>query len=147
MKKHCFFCYLQVLSVPVQIFMLGLAILFISCWTFSQIWTFHSNSELNLSYISLGHKSNFAGHVIVTTGLRRMHFPRPGYFLRWNSNLQQVDFSQGFALKNILGLVVLAVNMMVSLTYIHVWSVHFAVYIFAIWKFKYSNHTFLRYPS
>ena len=69
---------------------------------------------------SLAHKSNFAGHVIVTTGLRRMHFPRPGYFLRWNSNLQQVDFSQGFALKNILGLVVLAVNMTVSFTYIHV---------------------------
>ena len=59
---------------------------------------------------SLAHKSNFAGHVIVTTGLRRMHFPRPGFFLRWNSNLQQVDFSQGFASNNILGLVVLAVN-------------------------------------
>ena len=39
-----------------------------------------------------------------------MHFPRPGFFLRWNSNLQQVDFSQGFASNNILGLVVLAVN-------------------------------------
>ena len=59
---------------------------------------------------SLAHKSDFAGHVIVTTGLRRMHFPRPGIFLRWNSNLQQVDFSQGFASNNILGLVVLAVN-------------------------------------
>ena len=59
---------------------------------------------------SLAHKSNFAGHVIVTTGLRRMHFPRPGFFLRWNWNLQQVDFSQGFALNNILGLAVLAVN-------------------------------------
>ena len=59
---------------------------------------------------SLAHKSNFAGHVIITTGLRRMHFPRPGIFLRWNSNLQQVDFSQGFASNNILGLVVLAVN-------------------------------------
>ena len=32
------------------------------------------------------------------------------FFLRWNSNLQQVDFSQGFASNNILGLVVLAVN-------------------------------------
>ena len=61
-------------------------------------------------YSSLAHKSNFAGHVIITTGLRRMHFPRPGIFLRWNSNLQQVDFSQGFASNNILGLVVLAVN-------------------------------------
>ena len=59
---------------------------------------------------SLAHKLNFAGHVVVTTGLRRMHFPRPGFFLRWNSNLQQVDFSQGFASNNILGLVVLAVN-------------------------------------
>ena len=59
---------------------------------------------------SLAHKSNFVGHVIVTTGLRRMHFPRPGFFMRWNSNLQQVDFSQGFASNNILGLVVLAVN-------------------------------------
>ena len=59
---------------------------------------------------SLAHKSDFAGHVIVTTGLRRMHFPRPGNFLRWNSNLQQVDFSQSFASNNILGQVVLAVN-------------------------------------
>ena len=39
-----------------------------------------------------------------------MHFPRPGVFLRWNSNLQQVDSRQGFLLNNILGLVVLAVN-------------------------------------
>ena len=37
-------------------------------------------------------------------------FSAPWFFLRWNSNLQQVDFSQGFALNNILGLVVLAVN-------------------------------------
>ena len=59
---------------------------------------------------SLAHKLNFAGHLIVTTGLRIMHFPRPGIFLRWNSNLQQVDFGQGFALNNILGLVALAVN-------------------------------------
>ena len=59
---------------------------------------------------SLAHKSNVAGHVIVTTGLPRMHFPRPGFFLRWNSNLQQVDFSQGFGSNNILGLVALAVN-------------------------------------
>ena len=59
---------------------------------------------------SLAHKSDSAGHVIVTTGMRRIHFPRPGIFLRWNSNLQQVDFSQGFASNNILGLVVLAVN-------------------------------------
>ena len=59
---------------------------------------------------SLAHKSNFAGHVVVTIGLRRMHFPRPGIFLRWNSNLQQVHFGQGFAWNNILGLVLLAVN-------------------------------------
>ena len=59
---------------------------------------------------SLAHKSDFAGHVIVTTGLWRMHFPSPGMFLRWNLNLQQVDFTQGFASNNILGLVVLAVN-------------------------------------
>ena len=39
-------------------------------------------------YFSLAHKSNFAGHVIITTGLRRRHFPRPGIFLRWNWNLQ-----------------------------------------------------------
>ena len=60
--------------------------------------------------ISLAHKLNFAGHVIVTTGLRRMHFPRPGFFLRWNSNLQQVDFSKSFGPDNILGLAVFAVN-------------------------------------
>ena len=59
---------------------------------------------------SLAHKSDFAGHVIVTTELQKMHFLRPGIFLSWNSNLQQVDFSQGFASNNILGLVVLAVN-------------------------------------
>ena len=35
---------------------------------------------------SLAHKSNFAGNVIIT-GLWRMHFPRPGIFLRWNSDL------------------------------------------------------------
>ena len=29
---------------------------------------------------SLAHKSNFAGHVIVTTGMWRMHFPHPGFF-------------------------------------------------------------------
>ena len=29
-----------------------------------------------------------------------MHFPHPGFFLRWNSNLQQADFSQGFASNN-----------------------------------------------
>ena len=40
----------------------------------------------------------------------RMHFPRPDIFLRWNSNLQQVDFGQCFPLNNIMGLVVLAVN-------------------------------------
>ena len=66
--------------------------------------------KTTFSIFSLAHKSDFAGHVIVTTGLRRMYFPRPGIFLRWNSNLQQVDFSQGFASNNILGLVVLAVN-------------------------------------
>ena len=59
---------------------------------------------------SLAHKLNFVGHVIVTAALQRMHFPRPGFFLRWDSNLQQVDFGQGFASNNILELVVLAVN-------------------------------------
>ena len=59
---------------------------------------------------SLAHKLNFAGHVIITAGLWRMHFPRPGIFLRRNSNQQQVDFGQGFASNNILRLVVLAVN-------------------------------------
>ena len=58
----------------------------------------------------MAHKLDFAGHVIVTTVLRRMHFPRPDIFLRWNSNLQQVDFSQGFASNNVLGLVVPEVN-------------------------------------
>ena len=33
-----------------------------------------------LSGNSLAHKSNFAGHVIVTTGMRRMHFPHPCFF-------------------------------------------------------------------
>ena len=71
----------------------------------------NGKSKRNCTMVnSLAHKLNFAGHVIVTTGLQRMHFPRPGFFLRWNSNLQQVDFSQGFASNNILGLVVLAVN-------------------------------------
>ena len=28
----------------------------------------------------LAHKSNFTGHVIITTGLRTMHYPRPGIF-------------------------------------------------------------------
>ena len=63
--------------------------------------------KARVKYSSLAHKSNFTGHVIVTTGLLRMHFPRPGFFLRWRSNLQQVDFSQGFP-SNILGPVVLA---------------------------------------
>ena len=45
---------------------------------------------------SLAYKSNFAGHVIITTKLRRMHFLRPGFFLKWNSSLKQVDFEQGF---------------------------------------------------
>ena len=49
------------------------------------------------SSISLAHKSNFAGHVIITTGLRRMHFPRPGIILRWNLNLLQIDFGHSFA--------------------------------------------------
>ena len=71
--------------------------------------TLENEDDLN-ELDSFAHKSNFAGHVIVTTGLRRMHFPHPGIFLRWNSNLQQVDFGKGFAWKNILGLVVLAVN-------------------------------------
>ena len=72
-------------------------------------WTKLAGNHLEIRN-SLAHKSNCVGHVIVTTRLRRMHFPRPGFFLRWNSNLQQVDFSQGFASNNILGLVVLAVN-------------------------------------
>ena len=88
---------------------------------------------------SLAHKSNFAGHVIVTTGLRRMHFPRPGFFVRWNSNLQQVDFSQGFASNSILGPVVLAVNY--GFLHLHTCVIShiflcFSVYIFTIWKFK-----------
>ena len=37
-------------------------------------------------------------------------FSAPWFFLRWNSNLQQIDFSQGIASNNILGLAVLAVN-------------------------------------
>ena len=37
-------------------------------------------------------------------------FSAPWYFSEMDSNLQQVDFSQGFASNNILGLVVLAVN-------------------------------------
>ena len=75
-------------------------------WKISRIFWWSPLFQLFI----LAHKSNVAGHVIVTTGLRRMYFPRPGFFLRWNSNLQQVDFSQGFASNNILGLVVLAVN-------------------------------------
>ena len=59
---------------------------------------------------SFPHKLNFAGHVIITTELRRMHLPPRGIFLRWNSNLQQVDFSQGFAWNNILGLGILGVG-------------------------------------
>ena len=47
----------------------------------------HSKFRYHYCFNSLAHKSNFVGHVIVTTGLRRMHFPRPGFFLRWNSNL------------------------------------------------------------
>ena len=66
--------------------------------------------QYNMLLFSLAHKLNFAGHVIVTSELRRMHFPHPDFFLRWNSNLQQVDFSQSFASNKILGLVVLAVN-------------------------------------
>ena len=37
-------------------------------------------NNLLVCHSSLAHKSNFVGHVIVTTGLRRMHFPRPGFF-------------------------------------------------------------------
>ena len=48
-----------------------------------------------LTLRSLASKSKFAGDVIVTTGLRIMHFSCPGNFLRWNSNLQQVDFPGG----------------------------------------------------
>ena len=83
---------------------------------------------------SLAHKSNFAGHVSITTGLQRMHFQRPGIFLRWNSNLQQVDFGQGFAWNNILVLVALAVNdglFPIISVIIHIFLC-FSVYIFAI---------------
>ena len=48
---------------------------------------------INLTFSSLNslaHKSNFASHVIITTGMQRMHFPRPGIFLRWNSNLSRL---------------------------------------------------------
>ena len=106
-----------------------------------------ASKMLKVPFLSLAHKLDFAGHVIVTTGLRIMHFPRPGIFLRWNSNLQQVDFTRGFASNNILGLVVLAVNDgFLSLTCVisHIF-LYFSVYIFAIWKFKYNNHIFLRY--
>ena len=41
---------------------------------------------VTLLFFSSAHKSNFTGHVIITTGLRRMHFPRPGIILRWNVN-------------------------------------------------------------
>ena len=37
-------------------------------------------------------------------------FPRPGFFSEMELEPAQVDFSQGFAWNNILGLVVLAVN-------------------------------------
>ena len=33
-------------------------------------------------FYSLAHKLNFAGHVIIATGLRTMHFPLPGIILR-----------------------------------------------------------------
>ena len=50
---------------------------------------YHKNVTNTSAFVnhSLAQKSNFAGHVIITTGLQRMHFPRPGSFLRWNSNL------------------------------------------------------------
>ena len=43
--------------------------------------------EFRFRYFSLAHKPNFADHVIITTRLQRMHFPRPGIILRWNLNL------------------------------------------------------------
>ena len=90
-------------------------------WLFETKFHFHSAQTIlftvhadatghAMSLLTLAHKSNFAGHVIVTTGLRRKHFLRPGIFLRWNSNPQRVDFSQGFACNNLLTLVVVAVN-------------------------------------
>ena len=43
---------------------------------------FSSNNQLLLwtLYAVWAHKLNFAGHVIVTTGLWRMHFPHRGFF-------------------------------------------------------------------
>ena len=61
-------------------------------------------------HFSLVHKSNSADHVMITTRLRRMHFPRPGIFLRWNSNLYHLDFGQCFVWNNIQALVARAVN-------------------------------------
>ena len=47
-------------------------------WSTRHIW-----ADIYMdNFFSLAHKLNVAGHVIVTTGLRRMHFPRPGFFLR-----------------------------------------------------------------
>ena len=86
---------------------------------------------------SLSHKSNFAGHVIIATGLRRMHFRCPGIILRWNLNLWQVDF----AWTNILGVVALAgVTVFLTYTCDHSHLLYFSVYIFGIWKFKNKNH-------
>ena len=71
-----------------------------------------------------------------------MHFPGPGIFLRWNSNLQQVDFSQGFASNNILGLVVLAVND--GFLHFHVWSVtYFCTSLFTFLSFGNSSITII----
>ena len=41
-----------------------------------------SSQSRKFEFNSLAHKSNFAGHVIITTGLQRMNFPRPGIILR-----------------------------------------------------------------
>ena len=63
---------------------------------FSQNWQGENNWIVLPVYLisstvkhlfSLVHKLNFSGHVIITTGLPRMHFPRPDIILRWNLNL------------------------------------------------------------
>ena len=46
-------------------------------------------NKLNLIKVlfSLEHKLNLTNHVTITARLRRMHFQRPGIFLRCNSSL------------------------------------------------------------
>ena len=42
---------------------------------------FHAQRQICITLLTVWHTSQiFSGHVIVTTGLRRMHFPRPGFF-------------------------------------------------------------------